>query len=100
MFIWNTQSAPDSPEQEQCVTFGSDPRAITAFTVFFLVTVYFIPLIIMVFTYSRILHTIVKQSDFRQGKDTRLNLFSAINLHKHVHTDTLSTRVKEDWNYL
>lgn len=67
-FMWNTQPAPKSPNMEQCVTFGSDPMAVTGFTLFFLTTVYFIPLIIMVFTYSRILSTIIKQSsDFRQN---------------------------------
>ncbi len=65
---------------EQCVTFGSDPRlngqsefvlvdikgnresrgalllsfrAVTGFTLFFLLTVYFLPLLVMVVTYSR-----------------------------------------------
>ena len=67
-FMWNTQPAPKMPDLEQCVTFGSDPTAVTAFTVFFLVTVYFVPLLVMVFTYSRILSTIIKQSDFRQSE--------------------------------
>ncbi|TRY67473.1 hypothetical protein TCAL_05353 [Tigriopus californicus] len=67
-FIWNTEPAPNTPNMEQCVTFGSDTMVVTGFTLFFLTTVYFIPLIIMVFTYSRILSTIIKQSsDFRQN---------------------------------
>ena len=66
--MWNTQPSPNNPTSEQCVTFGSDPRAIAAFTLFFLVTVYFIPLVIMVVCYSRILGAIVKQSDFRQSE--------------------------------
>lgn len=65
--MWHTQEAPRQPQgYEQCVTFGSDPRAVTAFTLFFLTTVYFIPLLVMVVTYSRILATIIRQSDFRQ----------------------------------
>ena len=63
--IWHTQPAPGTPDLEQCVTFGSDARLVTAFTMFFLVTVYFIPLIVMVVTYSRILATIIRQTQFR-----------------------------------
>ena len=51
------------------MTFGSDERVVTAFTMFFLVTVYFIPLIVMVVTYSRILAAIIKQTQFRQQQN-------------------------------
>ncbi len=67
LFVWDARPAPNSPAHFQCVSFGSDPRLVTTFTLFFLITVYFVPLLVMIFTYSRILAAIVRQSSgFRQ----------------------------------
>ena len=62
MFFWSTQSNEGIFPMEQCVTFGSSEGAVKVFTVFFLISVYFIPLIIMVFTYSHILVIIIRKT--------------------------------------
>jgi hypothetical protein len=41
------------------VTFGSHPNTVKAFSFFFLATVYFIPLVVMIVAYTRILVTIL-----------------------------------------
>jgi hypothetical protein len=62
LFTWSTHPDPDTPDSEQCVTFGSHPNTVKAFSFFFLATVYFIPLVVMIVAYTRILVTIVKKS--------------------------------------
>ena len=69
--MWSTRPDPDRPDREQCVTFGSNPQAVKAFTIFFLTTVYFIPLFIMVFAYSRILLTIIRKANVNESRTPR-----------------------------
>jgi hypothetical protein len=53
LFTWSTHPDPDTPENEQCVTFGAHPNTVKAFSFFFLATVYFIPLVVMIVAYTR-----------------------------------------------
>ena len=59
VYFWSTESRKDFYPNEQCVTFGSSDNAVKGFTIFYLIGVYFIPVIIMSISYSHILYTII-----------------------------------------
>ena len=63
-YIFHVAKHPDFSWYTQCVTFGSFPSPVweDAYIIFGMVMIYFLPLVVIVLTYSVILFTIYKKS--------------------------------------
>lgn len=61
---------PENPTFYQCVTFGffATPRQEMAYNLFCVVAMYFLPLLVISFAYSRILCVIVSRSSDTRGQ--------------------------------
>ncbi|XP_021933908.1 gonadotropin-releasing hormone II receptor-like isoform X2 [Zootermopsis nevadensis] len=68
--VFHVSEHPENPTFYQCVTFGffATPRQEMAYNLFCVVAMYFLPLLVISFAYSRILCVIVSRSSDTRGK--------------------------------
>jgi gonadotropin-releasing hormone receptor len=68
--VFHVSEHPEIPAFYQCVTFGffATPRQEMVYNLFCVVAMYFIPLLVIIFAYSRILCVIASRSNDTRGQ--------------------------------